>query len=136
MRSTWTDRRFLDLVAIEHPIIQAPMAGAGGGELCAAAIAGGAVGSLPCGMLSREQVREQAAEVRSRASGPLNLNFFCHTMPAGADTTAWRALLQPYYDEFRVAPGNGGAMRLPFDPAMVSAVDAVRPAGVSFHFGL
>ena len=64
----WPDRRFLDLVGTEQPIVQAPMAGAGGVELCVAAIEGGALGSLPCAMLSPEQVREQVAEVRSRAT--------------------------------------------------------------------
>jgi nitronate monooxygenase len=48
----WPDRRFLDLVGTEHPIVQAPMAGAGGVDLCVAAIEGGALGSLPCGMLA------------------------------------------------------------------------------------
>ena len=67
------------------------MAGAGGVELCVAAIDGGAVGSLPCGMLSPEQVRDQVAQVRGRTAGPLNLNFFCHTMPAAVDDSAWRA---------------------------------------------
>jgi len=132
----WPDRRFLDLVGTEQPIIQAPMAGAGGVELCAAAIEGGALGSLPCGMLSPDQVREQVAELRSRASGPFALNFFCHKMPEGADDSAWRALLRPYFAEFDVEPGNGGAMRLPFDPEMAAAVEAIGPPVVSFHFGL
>jgi nitronate monooxygenase len=96
----WPDRRFLDRVGCERPIFQAPMAGAGGVELCAAAIRGGALGSLPCGMLSPEQVRTQVAEVRAGGNGPLNLNFFCHKMPADADDSAWRVLLQPYYAEF------------------------------------
>jgi nitronate monooxygenase len=87
-------------------------------------------------MLSPDQVRTQVSEVRARANGPLNLNFFCHTMPAGADDSAWRALLQPYYDEFGVEPGNGGAMRLPFDAEMCAVVEDVRPQVVSFHFGL
>src|SRR3954465_3295439 len=111
----WPDRRWLDLVGTEQPIVQAPMAGAGGGELCLAAIEGGALGSLPCGMLSPQQVRAQVAKVRSRTDRPFNLNFFCHTMPANSDDSAWRTLLQPYYNEFAVAPGSGGAMRLPFD---------------------
>src|SRR5207245_429828 len=34
----WPDRRFLDLTGCEQPIIQAPMAGAGGVELCIAAV--------------------------------------------------------------------------------------------------
>jgi nitronate monooxygenase len=132
----WPDRRFLDLVGCEQPIIQAPMAGAGGVELCIAAIEAGALGSLPCGMLAPEQVRTQVAEVRSRVKGPLNLNFFCHQMPGRADDSAWRALLRPYYDEYGVEPGNGGALRLPFDEQMCSAVEELRPEVVSFHFGL
>lgn len=112
------------------------MAGAGGVDLCVAAIDGGALGSLPCGMLNPEQVREQVAEVRSRTDGAFALNFFCHRMPREMDDRAWRALLQPYYDEFEVEPGNGGAMRLPFDSDMAAVVEDVRPPVVSFHFGL
>jgi nitronate monooxygenase len=132
----WPDRRFADLVGCEHPIIQAPMAGAGGVDLCVAALEGGAVGSLPCGMLSADQVRAQVAEVRQRAGGPLNLNFFCHRMPTQIDDGAWRALLQPFYDEFGVEPGSGGALRLPFDAEMCAIVEEVAPEVVSFHFGL
>jgi len=132
----WRDRRFLELLGSEHPIVQAPMAGAGGVELCVAAIEGGALGSLPCAMLSPEQVREQVTDVRARATGPLNLNFFCHEMPADVDDSAWRALLQPYYEEYGVEPGNGGALRLPFDDQMCAVVGELRPDAVSFHFGL
>jgi len=133
---SWPDRRFADLVGTEHPIVQAPMAGAGGVDLCVAAIEGGALGSLPCGMLSPEQVRDKVTEVRNRSSGPLNLNFFCHRMPEAVDDRAWRRLLQPYYDEFGVQRDNGGALRLPFDSAMADLVEEVRPPVVSFHFGL
>ncbi len=112
------------------------MAGAGGVELCVAAIEGGALGALPCGMLSTEQVREQVAQVRSRTDGPFALNFFCHQMPANADHSEWHALLRPYYEEYGVEPGNGGAMRLPFDSDMAAAIEALMPPVVSFHFGL
>jgi nitronate monooxygenase len=132
----WPDRRFLDLAGTEVPIIQAPMAGAGGVELCVAAMRGGALGSLPCAMLSVEQVREQVAQVRSHVDGPFALNFFCHRMPEQADDNAWRALLRPYYAEFGVEPGNGGALRLPFGEEMCRVVEQLRPAVVSFHFGL
>jgi nitronate monooxygenase len=132
----WPDRRFLDLVGTEHPIVQAPMAGAGGVELCLAAMAGGALGSLPCGMLAPEQVREQVAAIRAGSDRPFSLNFFCHRMPSDADDSAWRELLAPYYAEFGVAAGNGGAMRLPFDSALAEVVEELRPPVVSFHFGL
>jgi nitronate monooxygenase len=132
----WPDRRLIDLVGSEHPIIQAPMAGAAGADLCVAAIEGGALGSLPCGMLSPDDVREQVSQLRARTDGPFALNFFCHSMPEGIDDGAWRALLQPYYDEFGAIHGNGGAMRLPFDAEMAAAVEEVKPPVVSFHFGL
>jgi nitronate monooxygenase len=132
----WPDRRFLNLVGTEHPIIQAPMAGAGGVDLCIAAMSGGALGSLPCGMLLPDEVRGQVAAVRGATSGPLALNFFCHTMPAQADDSAWRALLAPYYREFEIEPSNGGPLRMPFDDAMCSVVEEILPEVVSFHFGL
>ena len=136
MSGGWPDRRFLALTGAALPIVQAPMAGAAGVDLCVAAIRGGALGSLPCGMLSPDQVREQAREVRGGAEGPLALNFFCHQMPQDVDDSAWRALLAPYYAEFEVAPGNGGPLRLPFDEAMCAVLEEVRPEAVSFHFGL
>jgi nitronate monooxygenase len=112
------------------------MAGAGGTELCIAAIAGGALGSLPCALLSADQVRAQVSTVRERVSGPFALNFFCHHMPDEVDDSAWRMLLQPYYEEFAATPGSGGPARLPFGPEMCAAVEELRPAVVSFHFGL
>jgi nitronate monooxygenase len=57
-------------------------------------------------------------------------------MPDGVDDAVWRRLLQPYYDEFEVDPSTGGTMRLPFDAAMTEVVEEIRPAVVSFHFGL
>lgn len=136
MTNGWPDRRFLDLVRVEHPIIAAPMAGAAGVDLCVAPIEGGALGSLPCALLTPDQVRSQVAEVRARTTGPINVNFFCHRMPASVDDSAWRALLQPYYEEFGVEPGAGGPLRLPFDEAMCVVVEQLRPEAVSFHFGL
>lgn len=131
-----TDDRFARLIGSEHPIVLAPMANAGGVDLCVGAMHGGAVGSLPCALLSVEQVRQQVGQVRASATGPLNLNFLCHTMPDSVDDSAWRALLQPYSDEFGAVPGPVMPLRLPFDDAMCEAVEDLRPTVVSFHFGL
>lgn len=136
MSAGWPDRRFADLLGSRLPIIQAPMAGAGGVDLAVGAIEGGAVGSLPCALLTPDEIRRQTIEVRARAAGPLNLNFFCHAMPGGADESAWRDLLRPFYAEFGVAASVGGALRRPFDAAACAAVEDVKPDLVSFHFGL
>ncbi|NNE21431.1 MAG: 2-nitropropane dioxygenase, partial [Rhizobiales bacterium] len=42
----WADRRLCDLFDIEHPIVQAPMAGATTPEMAAAAANAGVLGSL------------------------------------------------------------------------------------------
>lgn len=129
--------RFLELTGAGAPIVQAPMAGAGGVALAVAAMRGGAIGSLPCAMLTPDQVIVQAAEVRAQAEGPRNLNFFCHTLPVPApDESEWREVLAPYYAEEGVTPGEAPPLRRPFDAASCAAVEAVRPDIVSFHFGL
>lgn len=130
------DTRLRALTGAALPIVQAPMAGAAGVELAAAAIGAGALGSLPCALLTTEQVRAQVAQVRAAAGGPLNLNFFCHTLPEPPDETAWRALLAPYFAEEGVTPGDPPPLRRPFDAAMCVVVEDLRPEVVSFHFGL
>ncbi|MCR5870872.1 nitronate monooxygenase [Sphingomonas sp. J344] len=133
----WPVREFFRLTGAQVPIIQAPMAGAGGVALAAAAIRGGAVGSLPCAMLTPDQVHEQVAQVRAQADGPLNLNFFCHVLGDPPNESAWRALLQPFYDKEGVGPPETPPpLRTPFDDAMCRVVEEVRPEIVSFHFGL
>jgi nitronate monooxygenase len=133
----WPDGRFAAFLGSRHPILLAPMAGAGGVDLAVGALEGGAGGSLPCAMLSPDEVRAQAGRVRARAGGPIALNFFCHRMPADTDDSAWRRLLEPFYERFGAAPAQETAPgRRPFDAAMCEAVEAVRPDIVSFHFGL
>lgn len=113
------------------------MAGAGGVALAVGVIRGGGIGSLPCALITPAQAVEQADAVRAEAHGPLNLNFFCHRLEAPGDDAAWRALLAPYYAEYRVGPPAAPPpLRLPFDAAMCAAVETIRPEIVSFHFGL
>lgn len=135
--SEWPVQDFLRLTGARVPIVQAPMAGAGGVALAAAAIRGGALGSLPCAMLTPDQVRAQVAEVRAQAEGPLNLNFFCHRLGEPPDEMRWRALLAPFYDAEGVGPPDvPPPLRAPFDETMCKIVLDMRPEVVSFHFGL
>jgi len=95
----WPDRRLIDLFKTEFPIVLAPMAGVMDADLVIAAAQGGALGSLPCAMLSAEKAREQVNIIRQRVSAPVNMNFFCHE-PVNADPkreTQWKQRLAPYY---------------------------------------
>jgi nitronate monooxygenase len=136
----WPDRRLIDLFKIEFPIVLAPMAGVMDADLVIAAAQGGALGSLPCAMLSAEKAREQIQVIRQRVSAPVNMNFFCHT-PVSVDPSreaAWKERLAPYYKEHGLDPAApvNAANRAPFDGAMCEVVEELKPEIVSFHFGL
>ena len=53
-------RKLLDLLGIDVPVIQAPMAGASSAELVAAVANAGGLGSYGCSRLSPAQVIEQS----------------------------------------------------------------------------
>ncbi|TKT72843.1 nitronate monooxygenase [Afipia massiliensis] len=136
----WPDRRLLDLFKIDVPIVQAPMAGVQDVDVMIGAAEGGALGSLPCAMISAEKAREQVNIFRQRISAPLNMNFFCHT-PVDADAAreaGWRKRLEAYYKELGLDPGMTvqAANRAPFDAQMCELVEELKPEVVSFHFGL
>ena len=136
----WPDRRLVDLVKTEFPIVLAPMAGVMDAGLVIAAAEGGALGSLPCAMLSVEKAREQINIIRQRVAAPVNMNFFCHT-PVDADPqreAKWKQRLAPYYNELGIDPAApiNAANRAPFDAAMCELVEELKPEVVSFHFGL
>jgi len=129
-----------DLFGIELPIIQAPMAGVQGSALAAAVSAAGGLGSLPAAMLNADSLRKEVAEIRRRTDRPFNVNFFCHVPPAPNPEreAAWRKTLAPYREELGVdgdAPQSGPG-RGPFSAELASVVEELRPAVISFHFGL
>jgi nitronate monooxygenase len=134
---------FCALFSLKHPLIQAPMAGVQGSRLTIAASQTGAMGSLPCAMLTPEQMDSEIRAIRAATDRPYNLNFFCHIPPppdvASDDKqAAWRDALAPYYADYGIDPGRiaAGAGRAPFSDALCELIEAHRPPVVSFHFGL
>jgi nitronate monooxygenase len=136
----WPDRRIIELFKTEFPIVLAPMAGVIDAELVIAAAQGGALGSLPCAMLSADKAREQVNIIRQRVSAPINLNFFCHEAVEAdpAREAGWKKQLEAYHQELGLDPAapSTAANRAPFDAAFCEVVEELRPEVVSFHFGL
>jgi nitronate monooxygenase len=136
----WPNRRLMELLNIEHPIVLAPMAGAMDLELAAAVAEGGGLASLPGAMLTADGLREQVEKFRARTDKPVNLNFFCHVppLPNNAREDAWRERLKPYYRELAVDPAAPipTSNRAPFDATFCGVVEELKPQVVSFHFGL
>jgi nitronate monooxygenase len=132
--------RLTELLGLELPIIQAPMAGAQAAAMAIAVSNAGALGSLPCAMLSPHAMRKELEAIRAGTSRPFNVNFFCHSQPAPDPTAeaAWRRTLAPYYGELGIEGDSipAGPGRLPFSAEAADAVEPFKPAVVSFHFGL
>jgi len=57
------------------------MAGSVFSEMVVAVSAAGGLGSLPCALLSREQMCSELEAIRRQTSRPVHVNFFCHTPP-------------------------------------------------------
>jgi nitronate monooxygenase len=128
------------LLGIELPIIQAPMAGVQGSALAIAVSNAGGLGSLPCAMLSVDAMRNELAAIKAQTTKPFNVNFFCHVPPAAnAEREAlWRTALSPYYAEFGIDASTipAGPGRNPFSAQVAQILSEFEPAVVSFHFGL
>jgi nitronate monooxygenase len=129
-----------DLLDLEIPLLQAPMAGVQGSALAVAVSNAGGLGALPCAMLGRDALRQELTAIRARTDRPFNVNFFCHrepTVDAGREA-AWRAALAPYYQEFGIDPATiaAGPGRAPFSPEAADVLEDFKPPVVSFHFGL
>ncbi len=136
----WQDRRLLDLFGIDHPIVQAPMAGSSSPAMAVAVSEAGGLGSIAGAMLTPETLRTELQIVQQGTARPINVNFFVHQPPDKdpAREAAWRQRLAPYYREFGLAPaaGSGGPVREPFNAALCDVVLEFKPKVVSFHFGL
>jgi nitronate monooxygenase len=136
----WPDRRLLDLLNLEIPIIQAPMAGSDSVALARSVSSTGALGSLACALLSPDDVREAVRRLRQDMRRLFNLNFFCHTMeaPDSGATERWKRFLRPHYERLGLDIESlpESRLRLPFNDEMCAVVEEARPEVVSFHFGL
>lgn len=128
------------LLGIDLPIIQAPMAGAQASAMAIAVSNAGGLGSLPCAMLDPAGMRKELRTISNQTNKPVNVNFFCHTPPVvdAARETAWREMLAPFYAEFGidVATIPSGPGRAAFNDEMADVLDEFKPKVVSFHFGL
>lgn len=121
-------------------LVQAPMAGVQDAKLAASVSEAGGLGSLPCAMLSLQQLAEQLELLTAATNKPYNLNFFCHTTCdySNEQKQRWHKLLQPYFNEFNIASStlNMNASRQPITQQIIDIIAPHKPPVVSFHFGL
>ena len=132
--------KLIKLLNIDFPLIQAPMAGVQDSELAIAVSNSGALGSLPCAMLSLEKLEQELSFIQKQTKKPINFNFFCHSIP-NPDHIAqqrWWQALSSFTTEHQIDPKTieYGATRLPFTKEHLDILSQFKPKVVSFHFGL
>jgi nitronate monooxygenase len=124
----------------QYPLVQAPMAGVQTSALCIAVSNAGGLGSLPCAMLTRDQLRVELQAIEAGTSKPYNVNFFAHTPPEidAARNLTWKNALAPYYREFglNIDEFPSGQGRTPFNAESAELLEEFKPPFLSFHFGL
>ncbi|GAB5433847.1 MAG: nitronate monooxygenase [Epibacterium sp.] len=132
---------FLDRLGISLPLIQAPMAGVSTPRLAAAVTDAGALGSIGVGALDASATRKQKEELQHLTNGPFNVNFFCHQTPQRNPEIEgrWIQRSAPLFARMQAEPPKElSEIYTSFrdTDAFLEAVLDLRPAVVSFHFGL
>jgi nitronate monooxygenase len=128
------------LFKIDHPIIQAPMAGSATPELASAVSNMGGLGSLGCGEMTAGEIRAAANALRAGTNRPFNLNFFIQDAPKtdAMVLERTRERLASWYIAFGLdePPKELPDLRPTFDDERLPLLLEIRPAIVSFHFGV
>ena len=134
MKTMWPDRRLIDLLQIEHPLVLAPMAGIGTVELAASVCVAGGLGSIGCAGMEPEFAAKTIRVLRGLTDKVINVNFFCHLQEKTATDReeAWRDRLLPYYRELGINPEIPAAMELTLK-LVQEAVDRIKQLGIDWR---
>lgn len=117
------------------------MAGTSTPAMAAAVTGAGGLGSIAVGAVNSAGAGAMIETLRGLTAGPFNVNVFCHR-PATARPEVerdWLLALKPVFERYGAEPpARLGEIYTSFvaDAAMLRLLLEVRPAVVSFHFGL
>jgi len=131
----------LQRIGLEWPIFQAPMAGTSTPAMAAAVSNAGALGALGIAAENVEGAGRMIRATQALTNRPFNVNVFCHR-PAifnAAVEAGWIERLRPEFTALGAEPPT--ALREIYttfrgNAAMTALLLELRPAIVSFHFGL
>lgn len=135
----WPRRDLLDLLAIEHPIIQAPMASASTPELVAAVSNAGGLGSYGGAATPPDKLRDVVRRIRELTERPFQVNLFAPAVERGTlapgQQAALAELLAPWHEELAAGPVPEPLASVgPFAEQVAMLIEERIPV-FSFHFG-
>jgi nitronate monooxygenase len=136
----WPGNRSTELLGVEYPIVQAPMASVSTPELVAAVSNAGGLGSIGAAMLAPDDLRGAIRAVRALTERPFAVNLFAWPRPGAADPGAvdrMRDVVRPFRDRYGLAEAD---VRMPDVRALLEGQLEVlaeeRPPVFSFTFGI
>jgi nitronate monooxygenase len=136
----WPNTLLSKLLGIEHPIIQAPMAGSTTVDLVAAVSNAGGLGSMGYAETPLEIIRQDARQIRQLTDKPFNLNFFAHDTPSNKPDViaSTQERIKPFYAQAGLGdiPQDVSKPLFTFTGEKLELLLEIKPALVSFHFGL
>ncbi|MGC3963352.1 MAG: nitronate monooxygenase [Rhodocyclaceae bacterium] len=126
------------MLGLQHPIIQAPMAGGGDTPALNAAVSeAGGMGFIGGAYLSAEQLLVAAGEVRAKTARPFGVNLFApqpEQEVSEADIERAMAAVRPYYDELGLEVPHPALPKNRFDDQFAAVLESGASA-FSFIFG-
>lgn len=127
-------------LSLKLPVIAAPMAGGPTTqELVAACSAAGALGSFGHAYTQPDEMRKQAAFVRSKTDRAFGINLFVSPQPGAIDAGEQRGAIEAvarYFQELGLAAPE--PVRPPYAPDLetqLAAVEEIRPRVFTMHLG-
>lgn len=131
----------LKQIGVEHPIIQAPMAGVSTPKLAAEVSNAGGLGSIGIGATNAAGAESMITELQRLTDRPFNVNVFVHQTPQiDLEREAeWLSALAPEFEKLGAQPPEH--LRTIYasfadDNEVFDLLLLLRPPVVSFHFGL
>ena len=130
------NNRITELLKIRYPFVQAPMLGFTTPEMVAAASNEGWMGSLPLGLMSKEEAGELITKTKQLSHAPFGVNIFSYSpLPVGPDRSA--NFLKSYYARNGVGfPDLPAGEPYPSYEALLDLIIGEKIPAVSFTFGI
>ncbi|KAL1405624.1 hypothetical protein Q8F55_009263 [Vanrija albida] len=131
----------LKRLGLQHPIIQAPMAGTATPALAAAVSNAGGLGSISIANFDAPTARKNIQALKALTDRPYNINVFVHEegVADAAREAQWVDFLRPEFERYGAQPPAALKNIMPTfydNEAVVQVLVEERPPVVSFHFGL
>ena len=136
----WQSKSIQSLFNIEHPILQAPMAGSCSPQLVAAVSNAGGLGGYGAASTKPDKLREVIHQIRELTDKPFNINIFAAASenfdPGATPDPMFKALLQKFHDQYDLGElPDPGPLFGPAKEQLQVLLEEKVPV-ISYHFGL